>query len=117
LLELGGASTEGVQGRTLTPVLAGDASDWRSSFVIEHHTDPESYLGRSPLRRARNMGYRALRTGRYKYIHYSELEGMDELYDLERDPYELENIIDSPEAQDTLGFMKSELGRLLDSTT
>jgi N-acetylglucosamine-6-sulfatase len=117
LLELGGASTEGVQGRTLTPVLAGDASDWRSSFVIEHHTDPESYLGRSPLRRARNMGYRALRTGRYKYIHYTELEGMDELYDLERDPYELENIIDSPEAQDTLGFMKSELGRLLDSTT
>jgi len=32
------------------------------------------------------MGYRAVRTERWKYIHYLELEGMDELYDLEVDP-------------------------------
>ena len=32
------------------------------------------------------MGYQAVRTERYKYIHYTELSGMDELYDLRSDP-------------------------------
>ena len=42
-----------------------------------------------------NMGYEAVRTERYKLIHYLELEGMDELYDLETDPYEMRNLIAS----------------------
>lgn len=117
LLELGGAPTDALQGRSLLPLMAGESGDWRTSFVIEHHTDPDSYLGRSALRRARNMGYRAVRTERFKYIQYTDLEGMDELYDLEADPYELENIIDKPEARDALDTMKIELSRLLDQTT
>lgn len=39
------------------------------------------------------MGYKALRTDRYKYIRYEELDGMDELYDLETDPFELDNLL------------------------
>jgi hypothetical protein len=31
------------------------------------------------------MGYKALRTDRYKYIRYTELVGVDELYDLAQD--------------------------------
>ena len=41
------------------------------------------------------MGYKAVRNGRWKYIHYLELEGMDELYDLKTDPYEMKNLIQS----------------------
>ena len=62
------------------------------------------------------MGYRAVRTERYKYIQYTELEGMDELYDLKADPYEMNNIIDAPEVAPLLGDMQSELVRLLELT-
>ncbi|MBL7852029.1 MAG: DUF4976 domain-containing protein [Cyclobacteriaceae bacterium] len=45
------------------------------------------------------MGYDATRTERYKLIKYRDLEGMDELYDLEKDPYELNNVISSSELE------------------
>jgi arylsulfatase A-like enzyme len=89
---------------------------WRTSVLIEHHSDPESYLGRSALRRALNMGYKAVRTERHKYIQYTELSGMDELYDLERDPYEMNNLFANPQGAPTLQAMRDELARLLRDT-
>jgi hypothetical protein len=62
------------------------------------------------------MGYVAVRTGRHKYIQYRELRGMDELYDLEVDPYEEANIIGRADARETLLRMQSELRRLLEQT-
>ena len=59
------------------------------------------------------MGYKAVRNERWKYIHYFELEGMDELYDLKTDPYEMTNVINQPHAGKTLAEMKSEMQRLL----
>jgi N-acetylglucosamine-6-sulfatase len=59
------------------------------------------------------MGYKAVRNERWKYIHYFELEGMDELYDLKADPYELTNIIKRPESFRIVEEMKLELQRLL----
>ncbi len=57
------------------------------------------------------MGYRAIRTQRWKYIRFNELEGMDELYDLQHDPYELHNVIDLPESAKTLNTLRVELDR------
>jgi hypothetical protein len=34
-----------------------------------------------------------VRTKRWKFIQYADLQGMDELYDLEADPYEMHNRI------------------------
>ncbi len=62
------------------------------------------------------MGYKAVRNQRYKYIHYTDLEGMNELYDLVNDPYELHNIIDDPKMAETVKEMKKELNRLLQQT-
>ncbi len=62
------------------------------------------------------MGYKAVRNQRYKYIHYVDLEGMNELYDLVIDPYELHNIINDPKMAGTLKEMKKELNRLLQET-
>ena len=59
------------------------------------------------------MGYKAIRTERWKYIHYVELDGMDELYDLKADPYEMRNIINLRAAARTLDDMKRELEQLL----
>jgi N-acetylglucosamine-6-sulfatase len=108
LLEVAGLQPgAAIQGRSLVPVLKQDAREWRSSFLIEYFTD-------TVFPRIRNMGYVAVRTGRYKYINYRELPGMDELYDLEADPYEETNLVGSPTARDTLLQMQTELRRLLD---
>jgi arylsulfatase A-like enzyme len=58
------------------------------------------------------MGYQAVRTESHKYIHYLELAGMDELYDLERDPYEMDNVIDAPAGRALLPGLKAELAKL-----
>ena len=57
-----------------------------------------------------------MRTDRWKYIHYVDLEGMDELYDLEADPYEITNLIGDPDVQPELKKLQQELERLLAGT-
>jgi len=110
LLEVAGLQPGAeVQGRSLVPVLKKEARDWRTSFLIEYFTD-------TVFPRIRNMGYVAVRTSRHKYINYRELQGMDELYDLDTDPYEETNIIDRADARETLQKMQAELQRLLEQT-
>jgi N-acetylglucosamine-6-sulfatase len=110
LLDVGGLEPgAGIQGRSLVPVLKKEARDWRESFLIEYFTD-------SVFPRIRTMGYVAVRTARHKYINYRELQGMDELYDLDADPYEETNLVDRPDARGTLQQMQGELKRLIDDT-
>jgi N-acetylglucosamine-6-sulfatase len=111
LLELAGVKVpDTMQGRSLVPLLAGKRPSWRNSFLIEYYSD-------KVFPRIFQMGYKAVRSGRWKYIHYLELDGMDELYDLETDPYELKNLIHQPGAARTLAEMKREMERLLKKTS
>jgi N-acetylglucosamine-6-sulfatase len=87
-LELGGVAPQSLDGRSLVPLFHGEVGDWRDAFFIEYYSD-------IVFPRIVNMGYEAVRTERYKLIHYLELEGADELYDLEADPYEMTNLIGS----------------------
>ncbi len=110
LVELAGLEPgTAVQGRSLLPVLRGAAGDWRRSFLIEYYSD-------TVFQRIRNMGYVAARTERHKLIRYLELDGMDELYDLEADPYEERNLVSEPSAAGVLDAMRAELTRLLAAT-
>jgi N-acetylglucosamine-6-sulfatase len=110
LLELAGVQPgAALQGRSLIPVLERDARDWRSSFLVEYYSD-------TVFPRIHEMGYAAVRTDRHKYIQYRDLQGMDELYDLDADPFEETNIIGRPDASGTLERMKAELNRLLEQT-
>jgi len=107
LIEIAGASAAGrLHGRSLVPLLDGKSRGWRQSLLIEYFSD-------RVFPRVLTMGYQAARTERWKFIHYTELEGMDELYDLKADPYEMNNVIQEPGAARTLAAMKAELGRLL----
>jgi N-acetylglucosamine-6-sulfatase len=106
ILDLAGvADTVRRDGVSLAPLLRGDSVPWRSSVLVEYWTD-------TVFPRVLNMGYRAVRTERYKYIQYLELEGMDELYDLETDPFELDNLMGTPRASEMLTGLKEELARL-----
>lgn len=95
-----------IDGRSLVPLLERHKASWRTSFLIEYFSD-------RTIQRMVNMGYQAVRTDRWKYIHYTELKGMDELYDLHRDPYEMRNVIASAAKRGTLESLRAELHRLV----
>ena len=103
-LELAGlAPGPAIDGRSLVSVLKGSVTDWRRSFLIEYTSD-------TVFPRIERMGYDAVRTERHKYVRFRELVGMDELYDLEADPYELQNLMGTARGPE----LQAELGRELE---
>ena len=107
LLEIGGAAaTKEMHGRSLFPLLRGEKVPWRDSLLIEYFSD-------TVFPRVAKMGYQCVRTERWKLIHYVDLNGMDELYDLEADPFEMKNLIATPDARNSHEHLKAELARLL----
>jgi N-acetylglucosamine-6-sulfatase len=110
LLEIGGAPRpKTLQGRSLVPLLKGENVPWRTQFLIEYFSD-------KVFPRVVQMGYQAVRTEGWKYIHYLDLEGMDELYDLKADPYEMTNLIREPKARKALLQLQAERELLLVET-
>ena len=97
-----------MDGRSLVPLFGAKRTPdgWRRSFLIEYNSD-------IVFPRMLKMGYEAVRNERYKYIRYRELEGMDELYDLREDPFELENLIAAESAREVRRVMEGELDVLL----
>ena len=98
-----------VQGHSLVPLLKRQSVKWRDAVLIEYYSD-------RVFPRIVQMGYKAVRNGRWKYIHYLELTGMDELYDLKTDPYEMNNLINHPGSEQARDEMKREMERLLNET-
>jgi N-acetylglucosamine-6-sulfatase len=96
-----------MQGMSLMPLLAGRKPKWRSSFFCEYFA--EKNFPRIP-------SWQAVRTEEWKYTHYTTLEGMDELYNLKADPYEMKNLIKEPSARGALAKMKAEFARLVKET-
>lgn len=110
LLELAGVKAPiTMHGRSLVPMLEGRRTAWRNSFLIEYYSD-------KVFPRISQMGYKAVRNRQWKYIHHIELEGMDELYNLKTDPYEIKNMIHQPGAARALDQMKHEMKQLLANT-
>jgi arylsulfatase A-like enzyme len=103
MIELaGGKPGPHIQARSLVPLMKGRGKRWRESFLIE-------YFNESAWPWIVGMSYKALRTERYKYIHWIHKEGVDELYDLERDPYEITNVIGDPACAGDLKELRKEL--------
>jgi arylsulfatase A-like enzyme len=87
MIELaGGKPGPQIQGRSLVPLFKKRNPAWRKSFLIEYYNEAAWpwIVG---------MTYKAVRTDTHKLIHWVHKEGMDELYDLRRDPYEMSNVI------------------------
>jgi len=96
-----------VQGRSLVPLLEGTAARWRESVLIEFYTyeNPWPWL--------LDMDYRAIRTDRYKYVHWIQHPDENELYDLLADPYEKRNLIDEPQMKSVVAELRGELAALV----
>ncbi|HEX5767637.1 MAG TPA: sulfatase-like hydrolase/transferase [Burkholderiales bacterium] len=107
LIELaGGKPGPQIQGRSFVPLLRRRAGKWRKSFLIEYYNE-------SAWPWIVGMSYKAVRTERAKLIHWVHKEGMDELYDLERDPYEIRNIIRKPSYDKVRTRLYRELRKLV----
>lgn len=108
VLDVGGATIgDHIQGRSLVPLMEGNTNGWRDSVLIEFYTyeNPRPWL--------MDMDYRAVRTDRYKLIHWIQHPDEQELYDLQEDPYEMHNLIDDPQHQEVVDELRSELARLV----
>lgn len=108
VLELAGLRPHaGMRGASLAPLLGGTVPrDWRRSVLIEYFSD-------SVWPRMASMGYQAVRTRRWKYIRYAELSGMDEIYDLQADPWELRNLCGDSGTAEIQARLAAELDRLV----
>lgn len=108
LLELAGIEPgPGIQGRSLVPLLGTVPADWREAVLVEFYTYE------NPFPHLLDLDYRAIRTPRYKYIHWIQHPDEDELYDLEQDPRELHNRADEPGMAAIRDELRQELGRLV----
>ena len=112
LIELaGGRPGPQIQGRSLVPLLGRGArrrSAWRKSIFIE-------YWAENAYPWLVNMTYKAVRTDRYKYIHWvnrNRVRELDELYDLDADPYELVNLVRRANHRPIRERLRRELRRL-----
>jgi N-acetylglucosamine-6-sulfatase len=107
LVHLGGGKPGSqIQGRSLVPLMKGAARKWRESFLVE-------YFNESAWPWIVGMSYKAVRTERAKLVHWVHREGVDELYDLEKDPYEIENRIGDPACMKLKTSLQKELRKLV----
>ena len=112
-LELAGApEAEGMQGRSLVPLLKGEKpADWRTSFYYHYYEGP-------PAEHAVAEHY-GVTDGRFKLIHFYKLDQW-ELFDLANDPDELQSVYGHPDYAAPRQRLLDELKRLrseLDVTT
>ena len=72
--------------------------DWQQAMLVEHHGH-DFYPGdpdRQPIRSGDPPSYEAIRTPTTTYVEYRN--GEREVYDLRRDPHELDNVVGSTSA-------------------
>ena len=104
LLEMAGQSAPADRhGRSFVPVLRGKTPrDWRKSIYYHYYEFPADH---------RVQAHVGVRTDRHKLIYYYPV-GEWELFDLERDPHELQSVYGDPRYAGTERQLKAELDRL-----
>ena len=106
VLDYAGLKPEaGMQGRSIRPLLEGKKTAWRNSFLYEYWVD----LNQIPR-------MVAVRTRTHKYIRYPDIQDIDELYDLAKDPHEMRNVALDPAYAAKKKELATELDKLLRET-
>jgi len=124
LLECAGISIPGtVQGKSLLPLIKGDEINWRTEFLYEYFWERAFPQTPSVL---------GLRTDQYSYMRYHGIWDLNELYDIQQDPDQMNNLmghvrttteagalnnrIKDPELKDLVNDLENRLFRILEKT-
>jgi len=95
---------EDMQGRSFRPLLEGEEiNDWRHSMYYHFYEHPGFHMVK------RHIG---VRTDRYKLIHFYNNIDTWELYDLQEDPQEVNNLYGKAGFEELTADLKIELDKL-----
>jgi arylsulfatase A-like enzyme len=94
-----------MQGRSLRPLLEGKSGDWRKAYFYCYFFE----------RGFRIPTVTAVRTEQAKLIRYPGHDEWTELFDLEKDPYEMRNLIAEPSAAGLRKTLEAEYDRQKDA--
>ena len=87
---------EGLDGRSLVPLMRGDADQWLNEVYSEMYHDL-------------NGPGEMVKIDDLKYSRFNERDWPDQLFDLAKDPEERNNLIDDPEYSDDLKRLRVKL--------
>lgn len=108
LLDMAGVPiSPSIQGRSLVPLFRGATAGWRQAVLVEFYTNEQ------PFPHLMDMDYRAIRTSRYKYIHWIKYPDQDELYDLQSDSLERHNLAGDRAYAPVKASLRTSLGELV----
>ncbi len=96
-----------MDGRNFLPLAQGRDGTWREHLLYEYYW--EWNFPMTPT-------IHAIRTDRYKYIRPYGVWDIEELYDLQADPQEIVNLINSPQHRELVTQMKTRLFAELKAT-
>lgn len=97
----------GWDGASFLPLLQGQPVPWRDVLLYEYYW--ERNFPQTPT-------MHALRGERFKYIRYHGIWDLNELYDLQEDPLETNNLINHPGHQELVRRMNAQLFEILQKT-
>jgi len=95
-----------MQGKSVVPLLQGKNGGWRKSFLFTYWPDLIYFIPRIT----------AIRTERYLYSATPDLNDIDELYDEQSDPAELNNLAGNPKFSELKIKLTKELEQLKKET-
>lgn len=108
ILEVAGIKTpEYMDGKSFLPLLKGEKVEWRDSVFYEYFW--ERTFPHTPT-------MFGIRTNKFKYVTYHGIWDIDELYDIENDPDEKNNLINRPGHKDLIKQLNKKVYDWLEST-
>jgi arylsulfatase A-like enzyme len=92
-----------MQGESLVPLLKGQPVEWRDALYYHYYEYPAVHMVKK---------HYGIKTDRYKLIHFYYDIDEWELYDLEKDPHELNNLYNDPAYNEVREELKQRLEEL-----
>jgi arylsulfatase A-like enzyme len=108
VLELAGIKKPSqMQGSSFLPLLTGKQIGWRDKIFYEYYW--ENAFPQTPTQYA-------IRTNEYKFVRTQGVWDINQLFDIKKDPFEINNLIRSPEHQQIAKELNKELWDWLDNS-